>query len=149
MEQFKLRRIWEDVLEMEVELTLKGKWCAVTVDEYVTGADIESLVSTLRAFNARNGKSPETWAFNARNGKSPETWALDVPLVHVSLRFELANARGTVRVNIEMEQMKGDGGDMKATFSFETTMGQMDELQRQLSAFLACETDWVESLRPE
>lgn len=136
MEQFKLRRIWEDVLEMEVELTLKGKWCAVTVDEYVTGADIESLVSTLRAFNARNGKSPETWA-------------LDVPLVHVSLRFELANARGTVRVDVEIEQMKGDGGDMKASFSFETTMGQMDELQRQLSGFLAHETDLVESLRPE
>ncbi|WP_396129000.1 hypothetical protein [Exiguobacterium mexicanum] len=136
MEQFKLRRIWEDGLEMEVELTLKGKWCAVTVDEYVIGADIESLVSTLRAFNARNGKSPKSWA-------------LDVPLVHASLMFALANARGTVRVDVESEQMRGDGGDMKATFSFETTMGQVDELQRQLSGFLARETDWVESLRPE
>ncbi|WP_058765265.1 hypothetical protein [Exiguobacterium chiriqhucha] len=136
MEQFKLKRMWEDGLEMEVVLTLKGKWCEVTVDEYVTDADIESLVSTLRAFNARNGKSPKTWA-------------LDVPLVHFSLMFELANARGTVRVDVEIEQMKGDGGDMKASFSFETTMGQMDELQRQLSGFLAHETDLVESLRPE
>lgn len=136
VEQFKLKRMWEAGLEMEVVLTLKGKWCEVTVDEYVTDADIESLVSTLRAFNTRNGKSPETWA-------------LDVPLVHVSLMFTLANARGTVRVDVEIEQMKGDGGDMKATFSFETTMGQMDELQRQLSGFLARETDLVESLRPE
>ncbi|XCA83446.1 hypothetical protein ABKJ26_14840 [Exiguobacterium mexicanum] len=136
MEQFKLKRMWEDGLEMEVVLTLKGKWCKVTVDEYVTDADIESLVSTLRAFNARNGKLPKTWA-------------LDVPLVHFSLMFELANARGTVRVDVEIEQMKGDGGDMKASFSFETTMGQMDELQRQLSGFLAHETDLVESLRPE
>jgi len=136
VEQFKLRRIWEDGLEMEVVLTLKGKWCEVTVDEYVTDADIESLVSTLQTFNARNGKSPQTWILN-------------VPLVHISLTFELANARGTVRVNAVVEQMKGDGGDMKATFSFETTMGQMDELQRQLSGFLARETDWVESLRPE
>ena len=45
--------MWEDGLEMEVVLTLKGKWCEVTVDEYVTDADIESLVSTLRTFNAR------------------------------------------------------------------------------------------------
>lgn len=136
MEQFKLKRMWEDGLEMEVVLTLKGKWCEVTVDEYVTDADIESLVSTLRAFNARNGKSPKTWA-------------LDVPLVHLSLMFELANGRGTVQVNAVVEQMKGDGGDMKATFSFETTMGPMDDLQRQLSDFLAREIDLVESLRPE
>ena len=136
VEQFKLRRIWEDVLEMEVVLTLKGKWCEVTVDEYVTASDIDALVSTLSAFNARNGKSPQTWR-------------LDVPLVHVSLTFELANARGTVQVNAVVEQMKGDGGDMNVSFLFETTMGQMDELQRQLSAFLARETDLVESLRPE
>lgn len=136
VKQFKLRRIWEDGLEMEVVLTLKAKWCEITVGEYVTDADIESLVSTLQTFNARNGKSPKSWA-------------LDVPLVHVSLMFALANARGTVRVDVDIEQMKGDGGDMKASFSFETTMGQMDELQRQLSGFLARETDWVESLRPE
>lgn len=136
VEQLKMRRIWEDGLEMEIVLTLKGKWCAVTVDEYVTVSDIDTLVSTLSVFNAHNGKSPQTWV-------------LDVPLVHVSLTFELANARGTVRVNAVVEQMKGDGGDMKATFSFETTMGQVDELQRQLSGFLARETDWVESLRPE
>ncbi|TCI21138.1 hypothetical protein [Exiguobacterium sp. SL-9] len=136
VEQFKMRRVWEDAREMNVALTLKAKWCEVTVDEYVTASDIDALVSMLSAFNARNGKSPKTWT-------------LDVPLVHVSLTFELANARGTVRVNVDIEQMKGDGGDMKATFSFETTMGQMDELQRQLSAFLARETDLVESLRPE
>lgn len=118
---------------MEVELTLKGKWCAVTVDEYVTGADIESLVSTLRAFNARNGKSPKSWA-------------LDVPLVHVSLKFALANARGTVRVDVDIEQMKGDGGDMKATFSFKTTMGQLDDLCAQLKRFIRRETDHVASL---
>ncbi|TCI31104.1 hypothetical protein EVJ33_03375 [Exiguobacterium sp. SL-10] len=136
VEQFKMRRVWEDAREMNVALTLKAKWCEVTVDEYVTASDIDALVSMLSAFNARNGKSPKTWT-------------LDVPLVHVSLTFELAYARGTVRVNVDIEQMKGDGGDMKATFSFETTMGQMDELQRQLSAFLARETDLVESLRPE
>lgn len=136
VEQFKMKRVWEDAREMNVALTLKAKWCEVTVDEYVTASDIDALVSMLSAFNARNGKSPKTWT-------------LDVPLVHVSLTFELANARGTVRVNVDIEQMKGDGGDMKATFSFETTMGQMDELQRQLSAFLARETDLVESLRPE
>ncbi|WP_214762617.1 hypothetical protein [Exiguobacterium sp. s146] len=133
VEQFKLRRIWEDGLEMEVVLTLKAKWCEVTVDEYVTDTDIESLVSTLRAFNARNGRSPETWA-------------LDVPLVHVSLKFALANARGTVRVDVESEQMRGDGGDMKATFSFETTMGQLDDLCAQLKRFIRRETDHVASL---
>lgn len=136
MEQFKLKRMWEDGLEMEVVLTLKGKWCEVTVDEYVPASDIDTLISTLSVFNVHNGKSPQTWT-------------LDVPLVHFSLMFELANARGTVRVDVEIEQMKGDGGDMKASFSFETTMGQMDELQRQLSGFLAHETDLVESLRPE
>ncbi len=136
VQQFNMKRIWEDVLEMEVVLTLKGKWCEVKVDEYITASDIDMLISTLSAFNARNGKSPKTWT-------------LDVPLVHVSLTFELANARGTVRVNAVVEQMKGDGGDMQATFSFETTMGQMDDLQRQLSVFLARETDLVESLRPE
>lgn len=136
VEQFKMRRVWEDALEMNVVLALKAKWCEVTVDEYVTASDIDALVSTLSAFNARNGKSPQTWR-------------LDVPLVHVSLTFELANARGTVQVNAVVEQMKGDGGDMNASFLFETTMGQMDELQRQLSAFLARETDLVESLRPE
>ncbi len=136
VEQFKLRRIWEDVLEMEVVLTLKGKWCEVTVDEYVTDADIESLVSTLRAFNARNGKSPQTWRLN-------------VPLVHVSLTFELANARGTVQVNAVVEQMKGDGGDMNASFLFETTMGQLDDLSAQLKRFIRRETDHVASLRPE
>ncbi|WP_214710771.1 hypothetical protein [Exiguobacterium sp. s55] len=136
VEQFKMRRVWEDALEMNVALTLKAKWCKVTVDEYVTASDIEALVSTLSAFNARNGKSPQTWRLN-------------VPQVHVSLTFELANGRGTVQVNAVVEQMKGDGGDMKATFSFETTMGQMDDLQRQLSVFLARETDLVESLRPE
>ena len=131
-----MRRTWEDVLDMEVVLTLQGKWCEVTVDEYVTVSDIAALVSTLAVFNAQNGKTPQMWT-------------LDVPLVHVYLMFELANARGTVRVNAVVEQMKGDGGDMKATFSFETTMGQMDDLQRQLSVFLARETDLVESLRPE
>ncbi|TCI69668.1 MULTISPECIES: hypothetical protein [unclassified Exiguobacterium] len=136
MEQFKLKRMWEDGLEMEVVLTLKGKWCEVTVDEYVPASDIDTLISTLSVFNVHNGKSPQTWT-------------LDVPQVHVSLTFELANGRGTVQVNAVVEQMKGDGGDMKATFSFETTMGQMDDLQRQLSVFLARETDLVESLRPE
>lgn len=136
VEQFNMRRVWENGLEMEIVLTLTGKWCAVTVDEYVTASDIDTLVSTLSVFNTHNGKSPQTWV-------------LDVPLVHVSLTFELANARGTVRVNAVVEQMKGDGGDMKATFSFETTMGQMDDLQRQLSDFSARETDLVESLRPE
>ncbi|WP_214715294.1 MULTISPECIES: hypothetical protein [unclassified Exiguobacterium] len=136
VEQFNMKRMWEDGLEMEVVLTLKGKWCEVTVDEYVPASDIDTLISTLSAFNARNGKSPQTWT-------------LDVPLVHVSLTFELANGRGTVRVNAVVEQMKGDGGDMQVTFSFETTMGQMDDLQRQLSVFLARETDLVESLRPE
>lgn len=58
MEQFNMKRMWEDGLEMEVVLTLKGKWCEVTVDEYVTASDIDTLVSTLSAFNARNGKSP-------------------------------------------------------------------------------------------
>lgn len=53
-----MKRMWEDGLEMEVVLTLKGKWCEVTVDEYVTASDIDTLVSTLSAFNARNGKSP-------------------------------------------------------------------------------------------
>ena len=136
VEQFKMRRMWADVLDMEVVLTLKGKWCEVTVDEYVTASDIDALVSTLRAFNARNGKSSTTWTLN-------------VPLVHVSMTFELANARGAVRVNAVVEQMKGDGGDMNAAFSFETTMGQIDDLQRQLTAFLASETNLVESLRPE
>ncbi|UTT42879.1 hypothetical protein [Exiguobacterium aurantiacum] len=136
MEQFKMRRIWEDELEIEVVLTLKGKWCEVTVDEYITASDIDALVSTLSAFNARNGKSPQMWT-------------LDVPLVHVSLTFELANTRGTVRVNAVIEQMKGDGGDMKATFSFETTMGQLDDLSAQLKRFIRREIDHVASLRPE
>ena len=136
MNQLELRRVWEDAPEMNVVLTLKAKWCEVTVNEYVTRADIEALASTITMFNAHNGKSSRTWT-------------LDVPLVHVSLTFELANARGTVCVNIRIEQMKGDGGDMSATFSFETTMGQMDDLQRQLLAFLTRETNFVESLRPE
>lgn len=136
MHQLKLKRMWEDALEIDIVLTLKAKWCEVTVNEYVTIADIEALVSSLQAFNTYNGKSPKRWT-------------LDVPLVHVSLAFELANARGTVQVNAVVEQMKGDGGDMKAAFSFETTMGQMDDLQRQLSGFLAHETDLVESLRPD
>lgn len=136
VEQFNMRRIWEDGLEMEVVLTLKGKWCEITVDEYVTVSDIDTLVSTLSAFNARNGKSPQTWT-------------LDVPLVHVSLTFELANARGTIRVNAVVEQMKGDGGDMQATFSFETTMGQLDDLSAQLKRFIRRETDHVDSLRQE
>ncbi|MEW8968962.1 MAG: hypothetical protein AB2397_14875 [Exiguobacterium alkaliphilum] len=125
-----MKRLWEDALEMNVTFELKAKWCEVTV------AEIEALVSALQAFNARNGKLVRTWT-------------LDSPLVHVSLTFELANTRGTVQVNAVVEQMKGDGGDMKAAFSFETTMGQMDDLQRQLSGFLAHETDLVESLRPD
>ncbi|WP_367661638.1 hypothetical protein [Exiguobacterium alkaliphilum] len=128
--QFEMKRLWEDALEMNVTFELKAKWCEVTV------AEIEALVSALQAFNARNGKLVRTWT-------------LDSPLVHVSLTFELANTRGTVQVNAVVEQMKGDGGDMKAAFSFETTMGQMDDLQRQLSGFLAHETDLVESLRPD
>ena len=128
--QFKMKQLWEDALEMNVTFELKAKWCEVTV------AEIEALVSALQAFNARNGKLVRTWT-------------LDSPLVHVSLTFELANTRGTVQVNAVVEQMKGDGGDMKAAFSFETTMGQMDDLQRQLSGFLAHETDLVESLRPD
>jgi len=133
VEQFNMRRVWEDMSEMGVVLTLKGKWCAVTVDEYVTASDIDMLISTL-------------CVFNAHNGKSPQTWILDVPLVHVSLTFELANARGTVRVNAVVEQMKGDGGDMKATFLFETTMGQLDDLCAQLKRFIRRETDHIASL---
>ncbi|WP_214788232.1 hypothetical protein [Exiguobacterium sp. s21] len=136
VEQFKMRRVWEDALEMNVALTLKAKWCKVTVDEYVTASDIEALVSTLSAFNARNGKSPQTWRLN-------------VPLVHVSLTFELANARGTVQINAVVEQMKGDGGDMNASFLFETTMGQLDDLSAQLKRFIRREIDHVDSLRPE
>lgn len=136
MHQLELKRMWEDALEIDIVLTLKAKWCEVTVNEYVTIADIEELVSALQAFNMHNGKSPKTWT-------------LDVPLVHVSLTFVLANARGTVQVNAVVEQMKGDGGDMKAAFSFKTTMGQFDDLQRQLSGFLARETNLVESLRPD
>lgn len=136
MNQFKLRRVSEDAPEMNVVLTLKAKWCEVTVNEYVTGADIEALASTITMFNAHNGKSSETWT-------------LDVPLVHVSLTFELANARGTVCVNIQIEQMKGDGGDMNAVFSFETTMGQLDDLSAQLTRFIRRETDHVASLRQE
>lgn len=136
VEQFKMRRVWEDALEMNVVLALKAKWCEVTVDEYVTASDIDALVSTLSAFNARNGKSPQTWR-------------LDVPLVHVSLTFELANARGTVQVNAVVEQMKGDGGDMNASFLFETTMGQLDDLSAQLKRFIRREIDHVDSLRPE
>jgi hypothetical protein len=117
-------------------MTLKGKWCEVTVNEYVTASDINAFISSLRAFNEQNGKSLEVWI-------------LDLPLVRVSLTFELANVRGIVRVSAAIEQNKCDGGDMSATFSFETTMGQMDDLQRQLSAFLARETNSVESLRPE
>ncbi|WP_233005101.1 hypothetical protein [Exiguobacterium aurantiacum] len=128
-----MRRVWEDALEMNVVLALKAKWCEVTVDEYVTASDIDALVSTLSAFNARNGKSPQTWR-------------LDVPLVHVSLAFELANARGTVQVNAVVEQMKGDGGDMNASFLFETTMGQLDDLSSQLKRFIRRETDHVASL---
>ena len=128
--QFKMKRLWEDALEMNVTFELKAKWCEVTV------AEIEALVSALQAFNARNGKLVRTWT-------------LDSPLVHVSLTFELANTRGTVRVTAMVEQMKGDGGDMKAVFSFETTMGQIDDLQRQLSNFLARETNLVESLRSD
>ncbi|MCA0981855.1 hypothetical protein [Exiguobacterium aestuarii] len=136
VEQFKLRRIWEDDLAIEVMMTLKGKWCEVNVNEYVTASDINTLISSLRAFNERNGKSPEIWI-------------LDLPLVRVSLTFALANVRGVVQVSAAIEQNKGDDGDMNATFSFETTMGQMDDLQRQLSAFLGRETNSVESLRPE
>ena len=136
VEQFKLIRIWEDDFAIEVMMTLKGKWCEITVNEYVTASDINAFISSLRAFNERNGKSPEMWILN-------------LPLVRLSLTFALANARGVVQVSAAIEQNKGDGGDMKATFSFETTMGQMDDLQRQLSAFLGRETDSVESLRPE
>ncbi len=136
MHQLELKRIWEDALEIDVVLTLKAKWCEVTVNEYVTVADIEALVSALQAFNTCNGKSPKTWT-------------LDIPLVHTAMTFELANARGTVQVKSVVEQMKGDGGDMNAAFSFETTMGQLDDLRHQLSAFLARERDLVESLRPE
>lgn len=136
VEQFKMIRIWEDDFAIEVMMTLKGKWCEVTANEYVTASDINAFISSLRAFNARNGKSPEMWI-------------LDLPLVRVSLTFALANARGVVQVSAAIEQNKGDGGDMNAEFSFETTMGQMDDLQRQLSAFLGRETDSVESLRPE
>ena len=128
--QFEMKRLWEDALEMNVTFELKAKWCEVTV------AEIEALVSALQAFNARNGKLVRTWT-------------LDSPLVHVSLTFELANTRGTVRVTAMVDQMKGDGGDMKAVFSFETTMGQIDDLQRQLSSFLARETNLVESLRSD
>lgn len=128
--QFEMKRLWEDALEMNVTFELKAKWCEVTV------AEIETLVSALQAFNARNGKLVRTWT-------------LDSPFVHVSLTFELANTRGTVRVTAMVEQMKGDSGDMKAVFSFETTVGQIDDLQRQLSGFLAHETDLVESLRPD
>ncbi|WP_052200207.1 hypothetical protein [Exiguobacterium sp. ZOR0005] len=136
MHQLKLKRMWEDALEIDIVLTLKAKWCEVTVNEYVTIADIEALVSSLQAFNTYNGKSPKRWT-------------LDVPLVHVSLAFELANARGTVQVNAVVEQMKGDGGDMKAAFSFETTMGQLDDLSNQIKRFIRREIDHVESLRPE
>lgn len=128
--QFEMKRLWEDALEMNVTFELKAKWCEVTV------AEIETLVSALQAFNARNGKLVRTWT-------------LDSPLVHVSLTFELANTRGTVRVTAMVEQMKGDSGDMKAVFSFETTVGQIDDLQRQLSNFLARETNLVESLRSD
>lgn len=134
--QFEMKRLWEDALEMNVTFELKAKWCEVTVNEYVTVAEIEALVSALQAFNARNGKLVRTWT-------------LDSPLVHVSLTFELANTRGTVRVTAMVEQMKGDSGDMKAVFSFETTMGQIDDLQRQLSNFLPRETNLVESLRSD
>ena len=136
VEQFKMTRIWEDDFAIEVMMTLKGKWCEVTVNEYVTASDINAFISSLRAFNEQNGKSPEVWI-------------LDLPLVRVSLTFEPANVRGIVQVSAAIEQNKCDGGDMSATFSFETTMGQMDDLQRQLSAFLARETNSVESLRPE
>lgn len=136
VEQFEMIRIWEDDFAIEVMMTLKGKWCEVTVNEYVTASDINAFISSLRAFNEQNGKSPEVWI-------------LDLPLVRVSLTFELANVRGIVQVSAAIEQNKCDGGDMSATFSFETTMGQMDDLQRQLSAFLARETNSVESLRPE
>ena len=136
VEQFEMIRIWEDDFAIEVMMTLKGKWCEVTVNEYVTASDIKAFISSLRAFNERNGESSERWI-------------LDLPLVRVSLTFALANVRGIVQVNVAVEQSKGDGGDMSATFSFETTMGQMDDLQRQLLAFLTRETNFVESLRPE
>ena len=136
IEQFKMTRMWEDDLAIEVMMTLKGKWCEVNVNEYVTASDINTLISSLRAFNERNGKSPEIWI-------------LDLPLVRVCLTFALANARGIVQVNAAVEQSKGDGGDMNAAFSFETTMGQLDDLSAQLQRFIRRETDYVASLLPE
>lgn len=136
VEQFKMIRIWEDDFAIEVMMTLKGKWCEITVNEYVTASDINAFISSLRAFNERNGKSPEMWILN-------------LPLVRLSLTFALANARGVVQVSAAIEQNKGDGGDMKATFSFETTMGQLDDLSAQLKRFIRREIDHVASLRPE
>ena len=136
IEQFKMTRIWEDDFAIEVIMTLKGKWCEVTVNEYVTASDINAFIFSLRAFNERNRKSPEMWM-------------LDLPLVRVFLTFALANVRGIVQVSAAIEQNKGDGGDMKATFSFETTMGQLDDLSAQLQRFIHRETDHVASLLPE
>lgn len=136
IEQFKMTRIWEDDFAIEVMMTLKGKWCEVTVNEYVTASDINAFIFSLRAFNERNGKSPEMWILN-------------LPLVRLSLTFALANARGVVQVSAAIEQNKGDGGDMSAAFSFETTMGQLDDLSAQLKRFIRRETDYIASLLPE
>ncbi|MCT4785157.1 hypothetical protein ACFQO8_11030 [Exiguobacterium aestuarii] len=136
IEQFKMKRIWEDDFATEVMMTLTGKWCEVTVNEYVTASDINAFISSIQAFNARNGESSERWI-------------LDLPLVRVSLTFALANVRGIVQVNVVVEQSKGDGGDMKAALSFETTMGQLDDLSVQLKRFINRQIDHVASLRPE
>ncbi|MCC5893352.1 hypothetical protein [Exiguobacterium sp.] len=137
--QFELRRVWEDDHMLEVALTLKGERCEATVTDYITEKDIESLIPLIKAFNKQNGKLSKIWI-------------LDGSFAYVAMAFKLANKRGAIRVNVsmkQMEQMEDDFDEMQASFSFMTTMGQLDDLSDQVTSFLRNETDLVESLRPE
>ncbi|MFC4685227.1 MULTISPECIES: hypothetical protein [unclassified Exiguobacterium] len=99
---------------------------------------LQELIDSIAGFN-------NTW------GKEPVIWQLldpDADDHKISLTFTLIDRTGMIQVDVFIhDERQHDPFDhFHATFKFETTMGQLDDLCAQLKRFIRRETAHVASL---